>query len=402
LNSHIDTNTTSDYTYSALLAVGSTQEIIINDPKNGIEQLQNFLNEHKDWTFGYLSYDMKEETENILSKNPDFIKFPLIHFFVPELVIEIYNNNHVLHFDENILSSDKANAIYHLAFSPANLAPITPPAPKIQNRISKQEYCEAFNHLKNHIARGDIYEVNFCQEFFAENAMIDPVHTFEKLDSISNAPFAAFCKFDGNFILSSSPERFIKREGSKLYSQPIKGTIKRSANKKEDEILKNILRNDLKEQTENVMIVDLVRNDLSKVAKKGSVCVDELFGVHTFQQVHHLISTVSCEIKQKENFSDILKATFPMGSMTGAPKVSALNLIEKYETVKRGPYSGAIGYIKPDGDFDFSVIIRAIFYNSKEHYLSFSTGSAITSAAEADKEYDECLLKAKAMFNVLK
>jgi para-aminobenzoate synthetase component 1 len=149
------------------------------------------------------------------------------------------------------------------------------------------------------------------------------------------------------------------------------------------------------------MIVDLVRNDLSKIASKGSVNVDELFGIYSFKQVHQMISTVSCEIKDHFTFTDIIKATFPMGSMTGAPKVRAMQIIEECESTKRGVYSGALGYIEPNGDFDFSVVIRSILYNSSNNYLSFMTGSAITSQADAESEYAECLLKAKAMFEAL-
>jgi para-aminobenzoate synthetase component 1 len=400
-DSHESSNTRSVYKYSKLLAIGCAQEIVVPTPGNAIEEFENFFKRHKDWAFGYISYDLKEETENIPSASTDNIKFPLLHFFTPELVIEISAEKHVLHFNEKYISPEKVNEIYNIVFGSDQSVSKSPRPLMIQHRINRRDYVSAFSTLKEHIAKGDIYEVNFCQEFYAENAMIDPVETYKKLENISQAPFAAFGKFDDKYIISSSPERFIKKEGSKLSSQPIKGTIKRSLSHDEDEVLKNILKNDLKEQTENVMIVDLVRNDLSKVAVKGTVNVDELFGIHTFLQVHHMISTISCEIKPNVTFADILKATFPMGSMTGAPKVNAMRLIDKHEVVKRGPYSGALGYITPDGDFDFSVLIRSIFYNSSANYLSFSTGSAITSAAEAEKEYEECILKAKAMFEVL-
>jgi para-aminobenzoate synthetase component 1 len=227
------------------------------------------------------------------------------------------------------------------------------------------------------------------------------VAIFEKLNKISAAPFSAFSKFGNYFLLCASPERYIQKKGNKLMSQPIKGTAKRSQNKLEDEQLKTELSNNLKEKSENVMIVDLVRNDLSQIAKRGTVKVDELQTIYSFKQVHQMISTISCELKENITFSDILRSTFPMGSMTGAPKISAMKLIEEFESTKRGLYSGAVGYISPNGDFDFNVVIRSIIYNSENMYLSFMVGSAITDKAIAEQEYEECLLKAKALFEVL-
>jgi para-aminobenzoate synthetase component I len=386
-----------------LIAIGSTQEIIIKDGSNSLEQLQTFIDKNNSWVFGFLNYDLKNEIENLSSENTDNLNFPLLHFFVPKIVIQIIGTDHFIYYDDAITNIDDVKKTYELAFSSSELSNTKGhPVPEIKFRISKEEYLKNFKSIKSHILRGDIYEINFCQEFYAKNAQLDPALIFERLNSISEAPFAAYCRFNDHYLLSSSPERFIKKTGKKLISQPIKGTAKRSENKVEDEKLRAELRNDLKEQNENVMIVDLVRNDLSRIAEKGSVEVDELFGVYSFRQVHQLISTVSCRINESTSFTDILKATFPMGSMTGAPKISAMKLIEEHENTKRGIYSGAIGYISPDGDFDFSVVIRSILYNSSSNYLSFMVGSAITAKAEAENEYNECLLKAKAMFEVLK
>ena len=273
---------------------------------------------------------------------------------------------------------------------------------EIQSKISRTEYIHSVEKLKEHIRKGDIYEINFCQEFFAENASIDTTEIYKNLNAISGAPFAAFCKFDTHYLMCASPERFLQKRGNKLISQPIKGTIKRSENRETDDQLKNELLHNEKERSENVMIVDLVRNDLSRIAKKGSVNVDELYEIYSFKQVHQMISTVSCEIENTVSFTEILKSMFPMGSMTGAPKISAMKLIEQYESTKRGLYSGAVGYISPEGDFDFNVVIRSILYNSENKYLSFMVGSAITDKAQAEQEYEECLLKAKAMFQALR
>jgi para-aminobenzoate synthetase component 1 len=384
------------------LAIGSTRELVVKDAYNALQQLQSFCDEKRDWLFGYLNYDLKNVIEDLQSENADELKFPLIHFFSPLVVIQMGTTTHTLHFNNTFISEKEARQIYEIAFSVSSQEERAFSSPEIKHKITKQEYLDAFHEIKRHILRGDIYEINYCQEFFATDTRIDPTTIFEKLNVAAEAPFSAFCRLNDHYILSSSPERFLRKKGNELITQPIKGTIKRSTDKIEDEELKNRLRNDRKEQNENVMIVDLVRNDLSRLAKKGTVQVDELFGIYSFRQVHQMVSTVSCELKDNITISDILRATFPMGSMTGAPKVSAMRLIEQFENTKRGLYSGAIGYIDPDGNFDFSVVIRSILYNASEQYLSFMTGSAITSKAEAGQEYEECLLKAKAMFSVLK
>ena len=204
-----------------------------------------------------------------------------------------------------------------------------------------------------------------------------------------------------HYLICASPERYLQKNSNKLLSQPIKGTIKRSPEPVEDAQLKIDLKTSLKEQSENIMIVDLVRNDLSRIAKRGSVTVEELCTIYSYKQVHQMISSISCELKDNITFTEIIKSTFPMGSMTGAPKVSAMKLIEHYESSKRGLYSGTLGYINPEGDFDFNVVIRSILYNTKNKYASFMVGSAITDKSVAEAEYEECLLKAKAMFEVL-
>lgn len=389
-----------------LIAIGKVDELLA-DTEGAIEQLQSFYNEHKNsWLFGYLSYDLKNEIEQLSSGNSDNLQFPLLHFFVPEFVLQIEKAIVNVFYDDTFVSENKAIAVYNMATIEESEVSLPTEKQYKQNkilaRITKEEYIVAVNQLKQHIHKGDIYEVNFCQEFYAENSVIAPLDVYKKLNSISQAPFSAYYKFHDQYLMCSSPERFIQKRSNHLISQPIKGTAKRSIVESEDEQLKTQLRNSEKEKSENVMIVDLVRNDLSKIAKRGSVKVEELFGIYSFKQVHQMISTVSCELKDNVSFTDIIKSTFPMGSMTGAPKVSAMQLIEKYESTKRGLYSGAVGYIHPDGDFDFNVVIRSILFNEKNNYLSFMVGSAITDKSIAESEYEECLLKAKAMFDVLK
>jgi para-aminobenzoate synthetase component 1 len=276
------------------------------------------------------------------------------------------------------------------------LLPIT-----INQRISKENYLSKVSKMLEHIQRGDIYEANFCMEFYAENAQIEPLAIYQKLNAISEPPFAVYFKNNFQYLLSASPERYLRKEGTRLISQPIKGTSKRSADPIADAQFKVDLAQNEKERSENIMIVDLVRNDLSHTATKGSVAVEELCEIYTFKQVHQMISTVVSEVEVTTPPVEIIRTTFPMGSMTGAPKISALQIIETLEETKRGLYSGAVGYFTPEGDFDFNVVIRSILYNQDKKYLSFSVGSAITSLSNPEDEYEECMLKARAMHEVL-
>ena len=271
---------------------------------------------------------------------------------------------------------------------------------KVKLRTSKDDYFKKLNNILEHIHRGDIYEANFCQEFYT-SGHITPLATYKRLNAISKPPFASFVRLFNNYALCASPERYLKKSKTTVVSQPIKGTSKRSKDKNKDNALKKALENDPKERSENIMIVDLVRNDLSKTASKGSVTVQELCKVYTFEQVHQLISTVTSQVSDILSPIDVLQSTFPMGSMTGAPKVSAMKIIEEYEDTKRGLYSGAIGYITPNGDFDFNVVIRSILYNAEKAYISYSVGGAITANSIPEKEYEECLIKAKAMREAL-
>lgn len=388
---------------SKLIALGATQEICIHTSLNALSDLQQFCNTNKGWIFGYLTYDLKNEIEQLSSDNTDKLGFPQLHFFSPKVVLKIENDTVSVFYNDEIVSEKEAKEIFDFVFSTETKKIVEKlKSIKIQSKITQEEYIHSVEKLKEHIRKGDIYEINFCQEFFAENVTLNTTEIYKNLNAISGAPFSAYCKFDSHYLMCASPERFLQKCSNKLISQPIKGTIKRSNDKETDEQLKNELLNNVKERSENVMIVDLVRNDLSRIAKKGSVTVDELFGIYSFKQVHQMISTVSCEVVPQITFTEIIKSMFPMGSMTGAPKISAMRLIEKYESTKRGLYSGAVGYISPDGDFDFNVVIRSILYNSENKYLSFMVGSAITDKAEAQQEYEECLLKAKAMFEALR
>ena len=272
-----------------------------------------------------------------------------------------------------------------------------------KSRISKEEYISTIEKLLTHIKRGDCYEINYCQEFYAEEANIDPLHVYNRLMEVSPNPFSCYYKLKDKYVICASPERFIQKRGNRILSQPIKGTAKRDlTNQGKDQVLKKQLFESEKDKSENVMVVDLVRNDLSRVCKVGSVEVDELFGVYSFPQVHQMISTIKGELIDGISFAEIIKACFPMGSMTGAPKRRVMELIELYEKTKRGIYSGAVGYINPEKDFDFNVVIRSILYNATNQYLCYLVGGGITFYSDPENEYAECLLKATAINKVLK
>ena len=368
------------------------------DYQNAFENLKQYQQTTADWLFGYLSYDLKNDVEPLSSNNFDGLHFPDLFFFQPRKLFLLKGNQLEIQYlnvcdDEVAIDFEAITAVQYFKSA-------SDPIP-ISQRISKENYIEKVNRMLQYIHRGDLYEANFCMEFFAINATINPLEKFLKLNDISKPPFAVFFKNNTQFLLSASPERYLKKERERLISQPIKGTAPRFLDSVKDERSKYGLALDPKERSENIMITDLVRNDLSKTAQKGSVKVAELCGIYSFLQVHQMISTITSKLDSKFNILEAIRTTFPMGSMTGAPKIAAIKIIEKLEETKRGLYSGAVGYIKPNNDFDFNVVIRSILYNQEKQYISFSVGSAITSLSDPEKEYEECLLKAKAMLDVL-
>ncbi|NAY90811.1 aminodeoxychorismate synthase component I [Muricauda sp. JGD-17] len=386
--------------FDAALAIGQTDGSSFF-VKN-IDNLNEYVDKRQDWLFGYFSYDLKNDLEDLVSQNLDGLGFPKIQFFKPSRLIMLKGNE--LHFQYLKSYADEMEWDYlqikerlkNLHGSQGNTA-----KPKIHMRIHKDAYFEKVNKLLEHIHRGNIYEANLCQEFYATDTKIDPWRTYSKLNTISQPPFATFMRMDEHYLMCASPERYLKKIGQTIISQPIKGTAPRGKNLEEDEALKIALAQDEKERAENIMITDLVRNDLSKSALKGSVEVKELCKVYDYKQVHQMISTIVAQVAEDKNTLELIKETFPMGSMTGAPKISAMKIIEALEETKRGLYSGAVGYFAPNGDFDFNVVIRSILYNASKKYVSYSVGSAITAKSDPEREYQECLLKAKAMRSVL-
>ncbi len=382
-------------TLECIAAAGSIA-IIQPGQADRLDAIDQFTLGQQDWIFGHLGYDLKNEIEGLRSNHEDHIGFPAAFLFVPEFVILLKDdvvevgscgNDHDVVF-EDISRMQPRQASHHVI--------------EIKQRFSRDEYVQVIRDLKQHIHRGDCYEINFCQEFYADKAVIDPVNTYQALSAISPNPFSVFYRLNHQYLMCASPERFLSRIGRRLISQPIKGTISRDpGNEDHDDALKEQLRQSVKDKTENVMIVDLVRNDLSKVCLEGSVTVDELFGIYAFPQVYQMISTVSGELRKGVSFAEIVRSCFPMGSMTGAPKRRVMELIEKYERTARGIFSGSVGYLTPEKNFDMNVVIRSIMYNAGTGYLSFMAGSGITASSDPEKEYDECLLKAAAIRKVL-
>jgi para-aminobenzoate synthetase component I len=383
------------HSYECLVGCGSVAAITAN-AGTALTALQEFLNRQNDWCFGHLCYDLNNETEQLQSAHADKIGFTDLGFFVPQYVFQLskttlsigsLTNDHDAVFEQ--IQTEKPLVKEH--------RPIV-----IQERVNRQQYLSTIQAIQQHILRGDCYELNYCMEFFSDNAIIHPVQVYQSLASVSPNPFSAFYKWNSSYLLCASPERYIRKEGTAILSQPIKGTRKRNlTNTAEDEQLKQELYHSEKDRSENVMVVDLVRNDLSRVCKEGTVVVDELFGIYSFPQVHQMVSSVCGELKNHSSFTDIIRFTFPMGSMTGAPKRRVMEIINEQEQTRRGIFSGAVGYIAPNGNFDFNVVIRSILYNASTSYLSYLVGSGITFYSNAEKEYEECLLKASAIKQVL-
>lgn len=383
------------HTQECLVAAGVRRKVVV-DSGTALAELQALIDEKQAWLFGHLGYDLKNEILGASSSQPDFLGFADLHFFEPEIVVR---------FDQKSLTIEAVDpaAVYREIDTTAfRTKRGDPELPGIHSRLTQAEYISIIEQLQRHILRGDCYEINYCQEFFSEEVKLDPVSVYSNMAELSPNPFSALYRTGDQWLICASPERFLRKEKERILSQPIKGTSRRALKGSEqDERERAALSSSPKDRSENVMIVDLVRNDLSRVCKKGSVKVDELFGIYSFPQVHQMISTVSGELDQAYSFTDIIRATFPMGSMTGAPKERVIGLIEQYEKTRRGIFSGALGYLSPTGDFDFNVVIRSIMYNASSGYLSFQAGSAITYYSDPQQEWEECLLKAEAIRHVL-
>lgn len=386
------------HAHEFLLGFGEIASVELTAESNP-EELDSFLEANKgNWIFGHFSYDFRQNLHGIDCRKPDPVGFASARLFVPAVCMK--GNAEEIKLAWSAPEFDAEAFFNEVMQGPVQPAPLLPVS--LNPIIDQNQYIGIIEKLRAHILRGDCYEINFCQEFMAVPVAVSPLSVYHGLTNASPNPFSCFYRSGASYLMCASPERFLAKRGQTLYSQPIKGTARRHPeNPEADEEAKAALRNSRKELSENVMVVDLVRNDLSKICEKASVQVDELFGIYSYPQVHQMISTVSGELKKDVPFSEILAATFPMGSMTGAPKKRVMELIEQYEPSRRGLFSGAVGYFSPDGDFDFNVVIRSLLYNESTQYLSYQVGGGITWYSNPEEEYNECLLKAEAIRKVL-
>jgi para-aminobenzoate synthetase component 1 len=395
---YLDSNNYPDIygEFNWAILIGETVKLEINtnriDPWNA---LSAFIKNKKAPLLGtFLTYDLKNSRENLHSSIEDKTGFPLLACWEPSSIIaekrdgsSFYYGNYEQYLKQTENLVEEENFLNEISLKPA---------------LTKEEYLSGFEKIQQALQAGDIYEMNFCQHFSANIKSIDPISLYQKLNKLSPAPFSGIIKYNNSWLICSSPERFLKRNGNELFSQPIKGTIRKFANENENNAAMLQLKENPKEINENVMIVDLVRNDLSHFAIKNGVEVTELCNVYPFATVNHMISTVNAKLKPGAETTEILAKAFPMGSMTGVPKIKALEIADALENFQRRLYSGSIGYFTNQSDFDFNVVIRSITWNEQNGYFSFSAGSAITIQANGEDEYNECMLKAEALFNAIK
>ena len=387
-NHHYESN---HHSFECLLAVGCKSTF--NPKDSGKASLDSVYEATEDWIFGHFNYEFgSDEGVNHPAKDIHST-FPVSFLFVPEIIIILQGNELQIGVTE-----DEHFSIYVQLISSGIPASVKLPEIHFTSTFSRTEYLDTVEQLIRRINRGDCYEINFCQEFYAEQVVLDAYNLYSTLTAISPNPFSAFYRVYDDYLVCASPERFLQKKGSSIISQPIKGTSPRNpVDGLDDDFNRNSLLASEKDRIENVMVVDLVRNDLSKICEPGSVKVDELFGIYTFPQVYQMISTISGILKPEMLLNDILAATFPMGSMTGAPKMKVMELIGIYEKSRRGIYSGSLGYITPEKDFDFNVVIRSILYNSHSQILSYQVGGGITTNSIPEMEYEECMTKAAAI-----
>lgn len=392
----LDSNSNPDNygAYECLVGAGAYDVL----PDGGIDNLRHFHNERRDWLFGHINYDYKNQLEpRLSSRNNVTIGFPDFFFFLPETVCYITRDKDALIIET--VEKDPQEVYADIMSNSADIQGEIPGVDFIK-RTGRDVYLETVEKLRTHIRQGDCYEINYCTEGYSGDVTLEPAAVFDALNRLSRAPFAAYYRNEHRYMMCGSPERYARKHGDLIISQPIKGTAPRGDTPEADERIKEQLYLSQKDRAENVMITDLVRNDLARSCETGSIKVEELFGIYTFPQVHQMISTISGRLDTGRPFTDVLKYSFPMGSMTGAPKIKVMELIDRYEDARRELFSGTVGYITPGGDFDFNVIIRSLFYNQEKKLLSYQTGGAITYDSNAESEWEEMRLKAWALENI--
>jgi para-aminobenzoate synthetase component 1 len=366
---------------------------------------------------GYLSYDLCHFIERLPSAAVDDLKLPECYFGFYDRVLAFDNlqdKTYIIStgFPELVESKRTEQAKRRLNEMKATLAeapssvteiPFASPSAatgkvSLKGGFTHQEYVDAVEKCRQYIIAGDIFEVNLSQRFEAELA-ITPYELYRRLRQINPAPFACYLGFDEVTVVSASPERFLRRLGDWIETRPIKGTRPRGKTPEEDEAQAEELTTSPKDRAENIMIVDLERNDLGRVCRYGTVKVTELAILEVFPTVFHLTSTVEGRLWEGKNCVDLLKATFPGGSITGAPKVRAMEIIDELEPTRRSVYTGSIGYLSFNGDLDLNIAIRTFLV--KEGRAYFQVGGAVVYDSDPEAEYQETLDKARALINAL-
>ena len=370
--------------YEFLAAFGA--EKVVQSP----EELEKDKNENN-WFFGVIGYDLKNEFEDLSSLNSEIIHTPKLLFFVPKIIIGIDREENV-----TLIKGVLPPNFWHESEQnyPHRINPEEVP-------IIKEDYLKKIKLIHELIREGEVYELNYCVPHKFTYEEFSPINFHIALINKSPVPMAAYFGSDSLHLCGASMERYLVKKEDKILSQPIKGTIKKGETIREDHALIATLLNSEKDRAENVMIVDLVRNDLNKICQTSSVKVTELCEIYSYLQVHQMISTVEGKLNPNTTFTDILRATFPMGSMTGAPKIAAMKHIDELESFKRGWYSGSVGYIQPNGDFDFNVVIRSLLCDEDKKILNYCAGGAITIDSNPENEWDEIQVKTKAITEVL-
>lgn len=350
---------------------------------NSWDQLSAFRERNPDWVVGFLGYNLKNHTEELRSENEVLCGIPDLFFFTPGVLFEVNEQNELKR-----LKGDTEAAVTEAHESSALSV-------SLRKINGKEEYLSKIREAQKRITDGEFYEINLSHPLIYDFEG-EPIDLYRKMKQAGPVPFASFIHSDGYYVCCSSPERFLSKKGEQVWSQPIKGTVSREINGGQEEISALVSE---KNKAENLMIVDLVRNDLNRVSIPGSVKVSNLFEVQTFDTVHQMVSTISSRVDPSADPVSIIRSCFPMGSMTGAPKIASMKAIEELEDYNRGLYSGAIGYIDPAGDFDFNVVIRTAIVEDKT--LIYPVGGAITSDSDPDDEWQETLIKARALNNVI-
>lgn len=375
--------------WECLLGLGDGQATVLTS-------WEALKNGPKSWKMGILPYQLKALFQpKCPNPFPAEIEFPEVAFFVPQWVLGLRRNA----TDWEVLAGEIS--ALPVGSNSKGTETERPFVGKFAANFSRETYLEIVHRLKAHIKEGDFYELNFTQRFWATAKLPNPFEVYRQLTALSPVPFAAYIRFDQQYLICASPERFLRVRQGEIIAQPIKGTAKRGKDKAEDEAVKLTLQQSEKERAENVMIVDLMRNDLYRHAVVNSVQVPYLFEIQTFPQVHQLVSTITARLAPDASVYDLLADAFPPGSMTGAPKVRVMQAIDQYERVQRGAYSGCAGYLTPQDDLDLNVIIRSLVYDAAKGLLSYHVGGAITYDSEPEAEYAECLLKAQAIQQTL-